>query len=151
MKSRPALAATLLLLTLIAVLFFPALFQGKLLAPLDITTCLLPPWGDSEHGPKPHNQSPSDAVSQYLPYRIFAEKSLREDGYVGWNPYEMGGYSLAANTMALPGSWPVQLHRWLPFKDAWNLGIITEFLIAGAGMLVFLRSRQLSWLPSSYL
>ena len=147
MKSRPAIAATLLLLTLIAVLFFPALFQGKLLAPLDITTCLLPPWGDSAHGPKPHNQSPSDAVSQYLPYRLFAEKSLREDGYVGWNPYEMGGYSLAANTMALPGSWPVQLHRWLPFKDAWNLGIITEFLIAGAGMLVFLRSRRLSWLP----
>lgn len=147
MKSRPAIAATLMLLTLIAVLFFPALFQGKLLAPLDITTRLLPPWGDSTHGPKPHNQSPSDAVSQYLPYRIFAEKSLREDGYVGWNPYEMGGYSLAANTMALPGSWPVQLHRWLPFKDAWNLGIIAEFLIAGAGMLVFLRSRLLSWLP----
>lgn len=147
MKIRPAMAATLLLLVFIAVLFFPALFQGKLLAPLDITTTLLPPWGDSAHGPKPHNQSPSDAVSQYLPYRLFAEKSLREDGYIGWNPYEMGGYSLAANTMALPGSWPVQLHRWLPFKDAWNLGIMAEFLIAGSGMLIFLRSRKLSWLP----
>lgn len=147
MKSRPIIAAVVLLLALLLGLFFPAFFQGKLLAPLDITTTLLPPWGDSTRGAKPHNQSPSDAVTQYLPYRLFAEKSLREDGYIGWNPYEMGGYSLAANTMALPGSWPMQLHRWLPFKDAWNLGIIVEFLIAGSGMLVFLRSRQLAWLP----
>jgi|GEM_PF-1028952 len=149
MPSRPphAIAATLALLAVMTVLFAPALFQGKLLAPLDITTSLLPPWGDPAGPKKPHNQSPSDAVTQYLPYRMFAEESLRKDGYIGWNPYEMGGYSLAANTMALPGSWPLQLHRWLSFKDAWNLGIIGEFLIAGIGMLVFLRGRKLPWLP----
>ena len=146
-RQLPAIAASLALLGCIAVLFFPALFQGKILAPLDITTRLLAPWSESAHGSKPHNHNPSDAVSQYIPYRIFAQKSLREDGYIGWNPYEIGGYSLAANTMALPGSWPVQLHRFLPFKDAWNLGIIGEFLIAGSGMLVFLRGRKLPWLP----
>ena len=147
-RKLPAIIASLALLSFVAILFFPALFQGKILAPLDITTTLLSPWNESDVGAKPHNQSPSDAVTQYLPYRTFAEQSLREDGYIGWNPYEMGGYSLAANTMALPGSWPMQLHRWLPFKDAWNLGIIGEFLIAGIGMLVFLRSRKLPWLPS---
>ena len=146
-RKLPAIAASLALLVFTSVLFFPALFQGRILAPLDITTRLLPPWSENSHGPKPYNHNPSDAVSQYLPYRIFAEKSLREDGYVGWNPYEIGGYSLAANTMALPGSWPVQLHRFLPFKDAWNLGIIGEFLIAGSGMLVFLRGRKIPWLP----
>lgn len=146
-RKQPALFAAMALLALVAVLFAPALFQGKILAPLDITSTLLPPWGNPEGKVKPHNHYPSDAVSQYLPYRLFAEKSLREDGYIGWNPYEMGGYSLAANTMALPGSWPMQLHRWLPFKDAWNLGIIGEFLIAGTGMLVFLRGRNNPWLP----
>jgi hypothetical protein len=146
-RKLPAVAASLALLAFATALFFPALFQGKILAPLDITTTLLQPWAKDAGGPKPHNHNPSDAVSQYLPYRIFAEKSLREDGYIGWNPYEMGGYSLAANTMALPGSWPVQLHRFLPFKDAWNLGIIGEFLIAGSGMLVFLCGRKLPWLP----
>jgi hypothetical protein len=146
-RKLPAIAASMALLALVTAMFFPALFGGKILAPLDITTRMLAPWGESAHGPKPHNQSPSDAVSQYIPYRVFAEKSLREDGYIGWNPYEMGGYSLAANTMALPGSWPAQLHRFLPFKDAWNLGIIGEFLIAGSGMLVFLRGRKLPWLP----
>jgi hypothetical protein len=146
-RKQPAIYASLALLALLVALFAPALFQGRILAPLDITTTLLPPWNETAGGAKPHNQSPSDAVTQYLPYRMFAEKSLREDGYIGWNPYEMGGYNLAANTMALPGSWPVQLHRWLPFKDAWNLGIIGEFLVAGLGMLAFLRGRKLPWLP----
>ncbi len=142
-----SIAATLALISVMAVLFAPALFHGRILAPLDITTTLLPPWGVPNGTEKPHNQSPSDAVTQYLPYRMFAEESLREDGYIGWNPYEMGGYSLAGNTMALPGSWPMQLHRWLPFKEAWNLGIIVEFLIAGIGMLAFLRGRNIPWLP----
>ena len=132
---------------LISALFFPAIFEGKILAPLDITTSQIQPWAGQDNHSKPHNHSPTDAVSQYIPYRIFAEKSFKEDGYIGWNPYEMGGYSLAANTMALPGSWPMQLHRFLPFKDAWNLGIIGEFIIAGAGMLIFLRGRKLPWLP----
>lgn len=128
-------------------LFFPALFGGKILAPLDITTTLIQPWAAEAGGAKPNNHHPSDAVSQYLPYRLFAEKSFKEDGYIGWNPYEMGGYSLAANTMALPGTWTMQLHRFLSFATAWNLGIFAEFMIAGLGMLAFLRGRKLPWLP----
>jgi hypothetical protein len=146
-RKLPAIIASLALLSFVAILFFPALFQGKILAPLDITTTLFAPWNIDANGAKPHNHNPTDAVTQYLPYRVFAEESFREDGYIGWNPYEMGGHSLAGNTMALPGSWPMQLHRFLSFKDAWNLGIIAEFLIAGVGMLVFLRSRNLPWLP----
>ena len=91
MNSRklPAVAASLALLALLAFassLFFPALFQGKILAPLDITTTLFAPWNEDADGAKPHNHNPTDAVTQYLPYRIFAEKSLKEDGYIGWNP-----------------------------------------------------------------
>lgn len=127
-------------------MFFPALFQGKILAPLDITTSLLAPWKAENPSLKPHNHYPVDAVTQYLPYRLFAEKSLREDGYIGWNPYEMGGCNLAANTMALPSAWTMQLHRFLPFTDAWNFGLLAEFLTAGIGMVVFLRSRSLPWL-----
>jgi hypothetical protein len=142
----PALAASMVIVGFLTYLFFPALFNGKILAPLDITTHLLAPWSSEKSSLKPHNHNPSDAVTQYLPYRIFAEKSFKEDGYIGWNPYEMGGVSLAGNTMALPDSFPTQLHRFLKFKDAWNLGIYAEFLIAGFGMLIFLRSRKLPWL-----
>jgi len=139
--------AALVLLLVAGTLFSPALFGGKILAPLDITATLIQPWAAPAAAAKPHNHNTSDAVSQYLPYRQFAEKSLQQDGYIGWNPYEMGGYSMAANTMALPGSWTMQLHRFLSFTAAWNLGIVAEFLIAGFGMLVFLRSRKLGWLP----
>jgi hypothetical protein len=150
MSSSDKVRATFASLAIVAfalLLFHPAIFGGKILAPLDITTTMFAPWNEDANGAKPHNHNPTDAVTQYLPYRIFAEKSLREDGYIGWNPYEMGGYSLAGNTMALPGNWTLQLHRFLPFAQAWNLGIIAEFLIAGFGMLVFLRSRNLPWLP----
>lgn len=145
-RKLPAIFTAIAVIAFAAALFYPALFGGKILAPLDITKTLLAPWSADANGAKPHNQSPCDAVTQYLPYRIFAQKSLREDGYIGWNPYEMGGTSLAGNTMALPASWPMQLHRFLPFKDAWNFGIIGEFIIAGIGMLVFLRSRKLPWI-----
>jgi len=146
LKIPPALLAALVIFGAAVIAFSPALFRGKILAPLDITTTLLAPWEENAHGSKPHNHNPTDAVTQYLPYRIHAEKSLREDGYIGWNPYSMGGSSLAGNTMALPGSWTMQLHRFLRFDQAWNLGILAEFLIAGMGMLVFLRSRGLPWL-----
>ena len=126
-------------------MFYPALFGGRILAPLDITTRMMAPWKETANGAKAHNHNVTDAVVQYLPYRIAAERSLLEDGYIGWNPYAMGGYSLAGNTMALPGSWTMQLHRFLSFKDAWNLGLYAEFLIGGFGMLVFLRSRNLPW------
>ena len=145
-RKLPAIGASLALLAFATALFWPALFGGKLLAPLDITTQLLAPWKDTAAGAKPHNHYGIDAVTQYLPYRIHAARSLREDGYIGWNPYTMGGSSLAANTMALPGSWTMQLHRFLPFTEAWNVGIFAEFLIAGFGMLVFLRSRSLPWM-----
>ncbi len=143
-----ALMATLLLVLFLGFMFRQAVFSGRIIAPLDIITQMLSPWHKPGDSIKPHNHYAADAVTQYLPYRIFSEKSLREDGYIGWNPYEMGGYSLAGNTMALPGSWALQLHRFLPFKDAWNIGIIAEFLIAGTGMLAFLRDRRkLPWLP----
>lgn len=145
LPSRPALAACLILVITAVAAFAPALFQGKIVAPLDITRTLLAPWNEAAAGEKPHNHFTSDAVIQYLPYRFHAAESLREDGYIGWNPYTMGGSSLAANTMALPATWTMQLHRFLPFSSAWNTGLLAEFIIAGLGMLAFLRGRNLPW------
>lgn len=145
-RANTAVGAALLLLIATA-LFAPALFQDKLLAPLDIRDELMPPWGESDRAGSVKNDFVADAVTQYLPYRLIAAQSLDVDGYIGWNPYEMGGYNLAANTMALPGTWTMQLHRWLDFCNAWNFGLLAEFLIAGIGMLVFLRDRKLPWIP----
>jgi hypothetical protein len=75
LKFWPALLAALVVAGAAVGAFSPALFGGKILAPLDITTRLLAPWKEDAGGAKPHNHNPSDAVTQYLPYRIHAEKS----------------------------------------------------------------------------
>jgi len=124
--------------------FYPSLEKGKIIAPTDIQEAYIEPYHVA--GVVPHNTSTSDGVTQYVPYRMFFEKAYQEDGYIGWNPYAMCGFNMAGNTMALPGSWATQLHRVLSLENAWNWGIIIEFIIAGLGMFTFLRDRKLKWL-----
>ena len=111
------------------------------MAPLDIIADMYLPWRAEQQLPSVHNHFVSDAVTQYLPYRMVVADSLEEDGYVGWNPFVFGGTAQSANTMALSYDWATQLYRIFDFWTAWHLGLIWRFLIAGLGMVVFLRSR----------
>jgi hypothetical protein len=122
-------------------MFVPWLVLGKVLAPFDIIEEMYLPWRGDERSLTVHNHFVSDAVTQYLPYRLFAGKSLEKDGYVGWNPLVFGGTAQSANTMALSFDWAMQMHRFFDFWTAWHFGLICRFLVAGLGMLVFLRSR----------
>ena len=49
--------------------------------------------------------------------------------------------------MLCPGDWHHVLYFFLPFWTAWDPGIILQFFLAGLGMIVFLRSRQV---PAPY-
>ena len=134
------------ILAIVMVFFWPVVFQGKVLAPLDITESLLRPWSTSEKVDV-HNAFTYDAISQYLPYDYSVYQSLQKDGYIGWNPYVHSGASIVENTMISPGDWHHHLYRFLPFWESWNLGIILQFTIAAFGMLVFLRQQRI---PYSY-
>ena len=127
--------------------FTPVWLQHRVLAPLDIVQTLFEPWGGSAGSPKTidvHNHFVTDAVTQFLVYRHVAETSLRQDGYIGWNPLIFGGTPEYANTISTYFDWTMQLHRLFGFWAAWHLGLFFQFAIAGIGMLVFLRSRSLS-------
>ncbi len=137
-NTRPWLLALGGWLICIALFFWPVVFQGKVLAPLDILDSLLKPWATSETIDV-HNAFTYDAISQYLPYDWSVYQSLRQDGYIGWNPYAHNGTAILENTMLCPGDWHHQLYRVLPFWDAWDTGIILQFAIAGIGMLVLFR------------
>ena len=126
---------------LVAAWFSPWWLCGRYFAPLDILNQMLPPWNEGVTYPKVHNHFVSDAVTQYIPYHILADRSLKQDGYIGWNPYAETGTKLSANTMALPGDWSLQLYRCFDFWTAWHLGLIGQVLLAGLGMLVFLGGR----------
>lgn len=136
----------LIWLLLVAAFFYPAVLLGKVLAPLDLLDCLIPPFADKDLT-LIKNQFVSDAIYQYLPYHWSIAKSLLEDGYMGWNPYCAGGMSIAENTMLCPGDWHHYLCFFMPEWDSWNAGIIIQFFLAGAGMLVLLKNRGINGSP----
>lgn len=145
-SSRPrgprSLPVALGLWALLVGVFFWPVFTGRVIAPLDILDSLQQPWAGSGET-EVHNAFTYDAISQYVPYDWSAYRSIREDGYLGWNPYTHSGSSIAANTMACPGDWHHQLHRVLPFWASWNAGILIQFLVAGWGMIVLLHQQRI--------
>ena len=135
-KSWPFVAFAAIL----AVFFLPILFRGAVIAPLDLLCGLLRPWADGPCGAGVHNQCTVDAIRQHIPYDWAVFDSLRHDGFVGWDPCSYGGRALLENTMLCPGDWHHLLYLALPFWSAWNLGILFQFFIAGAGVLALVRA-----------
>lgn len=126
--------------------FASFMLRGKVLAPLDIVSGFYEPWtstGVEQSEISVHNHFVTDAVDQYLNYRWIASVSLKQDGYVGWSPLTFGGRPEYANTMATNFDWSMQLHRVFSFWDAWDIGLLLQLAIAGIGMFVFLRGREL--------
>jgi hypothetical protein len=130
-----------LLVTLVLLWFAPWWLGGKVLAPFDIATDLMAPWRGDAPVPQVQNHFVSDAVTQYIPYALTLDRSLKGDGYMGWNPMLFGGTAQYANTMTLGFDWSRMLYRVMDFWTAWHVGRMGQFLVAGFGMLVFLRSR----------
>jgi hypothetical protein len=143
---KPYLLAAGLWLAMVVVFFSPVIFQGKVIAPLDVLDSLLRPWATAEKI-EVHNAFTYDAISQYLPYDYSVYQSLRQDGYIGWSSYTHSGSSIVENTMSCPGDWHHHLYRVLPFWAAWNTGIILQFALAGLGMLLLLRDQKI---PATY-
>jgi hypothetical protein len=145
-SKKPYALAAGLWLAMVLLFFWPVIFQAKVIAPLDILDSLLRPWATAEKI-QVHNAFTYDAISQYLPYDWSVYQSLRQDGYIGWNPYTHSGTSIVENTMLCPGDWHHHLYRFLPFWTAWNTGIILQFALAGLGMLLLLRDQKI---PAPY-
>ena len=123
-----------------AVAFSPWIVFGKVLAPLDIVGEMFLPWRGEKTNPAVHNHMMTDVLLQHIPYRMVMHEALRQDGYIGWNPFVFGGTPQHANTIMIANEVTMLLHRFCDFWVAWNLGRLLQILIAGMGMLVFLRS-----------
>ena len=141
--TKPDFLAVLAWLALWACFFAPVLPRGKVLAPLDILETLERPWAMTEHIDV-WNAFCYDAISQYIPYDYSVYKSIRDDGYVGWNPDTHNGTAIRENHMLCPSSLRHVFYRFLPFWDAWDWGRAFHFLLAGIGMIFLLRETGVS-------
>src|SRR5437879_2712009 len=77
---------------LIVIVFWPVLFQGRLLLPTDQFDTMVLPYSSDYGPPQAYNHTLTDAMMQSYPWKVAAQAALRQGQFYYWNPYILNGY-----------------------------------------------------------
>ncbi len=128
-------------------IYAPALFGGKVLLPAD-TVLLMRPWGlqAAERYPEFHvtqNQM-HGPIYEYYSWRHLARSRILAGEVPLWNPYELGGNVLLANSQSAVLYPPNLLLYILPLPVGINWVTALHTFLTGLFLFLFLRSVRMA-------
>lgn len=130
-------------------IFFKDIFLKNLLPiPSDTIVGLYHPYRDSYAGEYPNgipfkNFLTTDPVRQQYPWKNLVIEAEKKMQLPLWNPYSFSGSPLLANFQSA-AFYPLNLLFFImPFEVAWSLLIISQPILAGLFMYLFLKNLKL--------
>ncbi len=137
----PALSAGLFLLTLVTV-FFPVLFFGRVISPLD-TVANDPPWKAVHPPVEVANPDLEEAATAVLPLQLMARRTGFSTAI--WNPHlACGGPGWLCWSAGVLSPTVALVLPWVPLEHLVTAEVFLRLLIAFSGMWLLLRRRNLS-------
>jgi hypothetical protein len=136
----------LAILVLTLAVYAPALFGGKVLLPADIVP-LMRPWGVTarEHFPDfrfAQNQM-HGPIFEYYSWRHYARERIRAGEVPLWNPYELSGNVLLANSQSAVLYPPNLLLYIMPLPAGINMVTALHTFLSGFFLFGLLRALRL--------
>lgn len=137
------------LIVTVAFFFYPFLLKAKLPVPSDTIIGLYYPFRDLyvknyQNGIPFKNFLITDPVRQQYPWRKLVIDSEKNMQLPLWNPYSMTGTPLLANFQSA-AFYPLNVFLYfLPFNTGWSTLVMTQILLAGVFMYVYLNYLRLN-------
>jgi hypothetical protein len=138
------LAAVALLVLLLGVFFWKAVFLGYVLTPADqIFSYAFFREGAPAQFQHPSNPLLTDPVEKFYPWHLVVREALQRGELPFWNPYIYAGAPLFANAESAI-LYPINLVGYLlPLPQALTLSAVTRLFVAAWGAFLFARALRL--------
>lgn len=147
--------SVIVLTCIVAVFFYPTILQAKLPVPSDTLVGLYHPYRDKYTDEYPNgipfkNFLITDPVRQQIPWRKAVIDSVSQFKLPKWDGWTFSGSPLLSNIQS-GAFYPLNLLFFIfPFATAWTLLIISQPLLSGIFLYIFLRHKRLDYLPSLF-
>lgn len=123
----------------------PYFLEGKAPYPATFQDSFFAPWDSYQKYAVPvKNNALSDVVTEMYPWKHFTIEELKKGNIPWWNPYSFSGNPHLADLQTAVFSPFNILFFIFPFIDAWSLLILSQPLLAGLFLVLYLMELKIS-------